>query len=185
MDEKYVLQADNCLLLVIDIQAGTLLDVMPRKELMLRNSGVLIKAAQTMGIPVVVTEHYPKGLGPTAREIVEILPDNALIWEKITFDACTEEFLNAIQAFGRKQVLVVGMEAHVCAFLTPRGLLHKGYQVHIVSDAVESRNPDHRHNALSQIRDMGAVITNTETVFFDLVKVAGTPIFKQLLPLIK
>ncbi|MHB1418614.1 MAG: isochorismatase family protein [Bacillota bacterium] len=183
--EKYVLQAENCLLLVIDIQAGTLLDVMPRKELMLRNSGTLIQVARAMGIPIVVTEHYPKGLGPTAQEIVEQLPGDVLIHEKITFDACTEEFVNKLKKIDRKQVLVVGMEAHVCAFLTPRGLLQRGYQVHMVSDAVESRNPDHRINALNQLRDMGAVITNTETVFFDLVKVAGTPLFKQLLPLIK
>ena len=181
--EKYTLHREETLLLVIDIQ-DRLARVMDDRDQVIRNSRILLKAAREMGFPCLVTEQYPKGLGRTAAELLEWV-DQDLLFTKNSFTACTEQVKEALGRLARKKVLVTGMETHVCVFQTVRDLLGDGYQVFLASDAVTSRSRFNYLNGLELIRSMGAVITNTETAVFDLLKVAGTPEFKAMSALIK
>ena len=185
MEDKFILQAEESVLLIVDIQQGTLLDQMPEKELMVKNSCKLIKIAEELEIPIVVTEQYPKGIGPTAKEIKACLPMDTPMIEKMTFDACTDELLEVLNKLGRSKIIMVGLETHICVFQTTRGLLQRNYQVQLVTDALQSRSQEHRLNAMETLQQMGAVATNHETVIFDLLKVAGTAAFKKILPLLK
>jgi nicotinamidase-related amidase len=138
-----------------------------------------------MELPVLATEQYPRGLGSTVEEIKQDLPEKVVVSEKISFDACTDEIRQALLASGRKQVIICGMETHVCVYQTVRRLLADGYEVFVAADAVGSRTVANKENALAMFRQMGAVVSNTETLIFDLLQVAGTPLFKQVSALIK
>lgn len=181
--DKYTLNRENTLLLIIDIQERLAPVVRQEKEV-IENNKILIKTANTLNIPIIVTEQYPKGLGPTVREVKDSLQD-AKIFEKISFTACTEEVMESLEGHGRKKIIITGMETHVCVFQTARDLLDKGYQVFLVADGVSSRTKENYKNSLELMRDMGALISNTETIVFDLLKKAGTPEFKALSKLIK
>lgn len=181
--DKYTLHRDGTLLLVIDIQ-DRLARVMDEKEEVIRNSRILISAARELGFPSLVTEQYPRGLGRTVPELLELL-DQELLFTKNSFTACTDQVREALDRLGRKKVLIAGMETHVCVFQTARDLLADGYQVFLASDAVTSRARFNYLNGLDLIRSMGAVITNTETAVFDLLKESGTPEFKAMSALIK
>ena len=180
---KFTLLKEESLLLIIDIQER-LVPAMKYGKQVIKNTNVLISAANEMNMPIVVTEQYPKGLGPTVPEINELLGD-ALKFEKTLFTACTDEVVESIEANGKKKIIITGMETHVCVFQTARDLINLGYEVFIVSDAVSSRYKENYRNGLELMRDMGAVVTNTETVLFDLMKKAGTSEFKKLSKLIK
>lgn len=181
--DKFSLHREDALLLIIDIQEK-LAPVIKDKEVVIKNTNILIETAKILDIPVVVTEQYPKGLGPTVEEIRENL-ENAQVFEKLLFSACTDEVMETIEAHGKKKIIITGMETHVCVFQTTRDLLNAGYEVFLVADGVSSRTEGNYRNGLELMRDMGAVITNTETVLFDLMKKAGTPEFKILSKLIK
>lgn len=179
--DKFTLTPEDSLLLVIDIQER-LVAAMKYGSQVVEKTGILLTTAKAMEIPVLVTEQYPKGLG---RTVPELPVEDAGIFEKITFNGCTPEVTEALKATGRKKIIVTGMETHVCVFQTVRDLLKDGYQVFVVEDGVCSRTKENFRNGLSLMAAMGAVITNTETVFFDLFKQAGTPQFKELSKLIK
>ncbi len=181
--EKYILNKEEAVLMIIDIQER-LVPAMNNKEQVTKNASILVSIANELTIPLIVTEQYPKGLGNTVEEISSNLKDNTII-EKISFTGFTEEVKEALNKMGRKKIIVTGMEAHVCVFQTVRDLLSHGYHVFLVSDAVCSRTSENYLNGLSLMSEMGAVVTNTETVFFDLMKKAGTPEFKVLSKLIK
>ena len=170
----------NALLLVIDIQER-LAAVMAERERVVANTNHLISAAQLLGVPVVLTEQYPKGLGPTVPEVRAAVPSLPVI-EKLTFDCCGEPaFPPALERAERSTVIVCGMEAHICVLQTVLGLLARGLTVHVVADAVCSRNPENARTALESLqRDAGAVVTCTETVLFQLLGGAGTPEFKTI-----
>lgn len=181
--DQFTLDRDKAILLVIDIQER-LVPAMKYGGKVIKNTNILITIAKTLGIPIMVTEQYSKGLGKTVPEVAGYL-DGANTYEKITFSGCTTEVISALNQIGRKKVIITGMETHVCVFQTVRDLLGLGYQVFVAMDAVCSRSKENYQNALSLMATMGAVITNTETVFFDLMKEAGTPQFKELSRLIK
>lgn len=180
---KYVLIREEAVLLVIDIQ-DRLVPAMKYGEQVIRNTNTIISFAKNLGVPIIVTEQYPKGLGTTVSEVSNNL-DESLTYEKITFSGCTREVNSALKGLGRKKIIITGMETHVCVFQTVRDLLANGYQVFVVGDAVCSRTKENYLNGLSLMSSMGAVVTNTETVFFDLMKEAGTPLFRELSKLIK
>lgn len=182
--EKYELKRENAFLLVIDIQEK-LVPAMNGGEEVVNKAGVLLQAAGLMDIPVAFTEQYPRGLGHTLELLSSKQPDDTRVFEKISFDACTPDVMEAISSSGKKQIIITGIETHVCVFQTVRRLLSEGYRVFLPQDAVGSRQQANKENALTQIRDMGAVVTNTETVLFDLLKVAGSSLFKQISALIK
>ena len=181
--EKFLLNNKEAVLLVIDIQ-DKLANIMKYKEQVIKNTNILISASEEMDMPVLYTEQYPKGVGGTVQELKARL-ENVKRFEKITFSSYTEELREELNAIGRKKVIITGMETHICVLQTARDLISNGYQVFIVSDGVCSRAKENHLNGLSLMESMGAVITNTETVIFDLLKKAGTPEFKVLSKLIK
>ncbi|MBC9784246.1 isochorismatase family protein [Heliobacterium chlorum] len=181
--DKYYLDAKSTVLMIIDIQER-LYAVMERGNEVVRKTGVLIAAAKRLGVPIIYVEMYPKGLGRMVTALADNLKD-AHHFEKITFSGCTGEVMSCLVQMKRRKIIVAGMETHVCVFQTVRDLLRDKYRVFVVSDAVCSRDDDNRRNGLELMASMGAVVTNTETVFFDLLKRAGTELFKELSPLIK
>lgn len=181
--DKFILKQDETILMIIDIQER-LVPVMKYGQKVIDNTNILINAAQKLSIPVIGTEQYPKGLGSTVSEINEKI-DKDLFYEKTSFSGYIEEVKQTLNNFGRKKVIITGMETHVCVFQTVRDLLNDGYQVFVAEDAVCSRTKENYKNGLSLMDKMGAVITNTETIVFDLLKVSGTPEFKELSKLIK
>jgi len=175
----------DALLMVIDVQEK-LAAAMPKAPLaeLERNAAVLIRAARRLEIPVIATEQYPKGLGPTVASLRELLPQEPM--SKMEFSCgASKPIARHVLGSGRKQVVVVGMEAHVCVFQTVRDLIDGGFSVFVAQDAVLSRSEANRGVGLRLCEKAGATLTSTETVLFDLLGVAGTPEFKELTALIK
>ncbi len=170
---------------VIDIQSK-LTPTMPEEALarLIKYTRALIGAARELGLPVLATEQYPKGLGPLVPEVRDILPSPPLV--KMHFSCGADPaFAAALEKTGRRQIIVCGMETHVCVFQTVRDLVGMGYEVHLCSDAVASRLEVHRASGIELCRQAGAVITNAETAIFDLLHVCGTAEFKKVAPLVK
>lgn len=180
---KYRLHARDCMVVVIDLQER-LMVAMKDRERVTRNTNMLLTAAELFEMPVIVTEQYPKGLGSTVEELKTQLKSPAMI-EKTMFSACTQDFMKTVSASGRKTMLIAGSETHVCVYQTTRDLLEAGYNVHLVRDAVCSRFDENYENGLKLMEGCGAVITNTETVLFDLLKEADGPAFKTISGLVK
>ena len=181
--DKYTLNKDDSLILVIDIQER-LKPAMDEGERVEKNTKILLEASKLMDIPVLITEQYPRGLGHTSKEILDVIEDLE-VFEKISFTGCIEGLNHRLEELKRKKVIIVGMETHVCVLQTCRDLLADGYDVHIVRDGVTSRTKENYENALEMMKDMGAVINNTEAVLFDLLKKAGTEEFKAISKMIK
>ena len=177
--ERFLLEGSDSVLVVIDIQER-LAAVMEERGLIIDNVLHLIELARLYDLPVLVTEQYPKGLGPTVPEIRDALRDYSPL-EKITFSCAeTEQFMQMLGDLGRKKVILTGMETHVCVLQTCIDLLRSGYHVHLPSDAVTSRKDRDKERGLNFMRDAGAVITCTETVLFQILKRAGTEEFKVI-----
>lgn len=181
------LDRDNAVLLVIDMQERLAAAMQaPQFEKAAKNTGVLVESAKTLGLPVLVTEQYPKGLGPTVSALRDALPSEAAPVAKTSFScAGVDEVMQRLEASGRKQVIITGMETHVCVFQTVRDLSERGFQPFVARDAVLSRTDDNHQVGLQLMREAGATISSTESVVFDLLGQAGTPEFKKLSPLIK
>ncbi len=134
------------------------------------NSSRLLQAAHLMGIPVLFTEQYSKGLGKTHRTLLDARPTESIIVHKTSFSACdSEKFCNYLKQTGRNQVILCGIEAHVCVLQTAFALLDKNYSVFVVEDAVCSRYDQNKINGLNRIQTAGAQITNRESVLFEWV----------------
>ncbi len=182
--DKFFLDRGNTVLLIVDIQEK-LAVVMKEKDKVVRNNLHLIELAKMVSMPVMVTEQYPKGLGTTVAEIREALPSYRPV-EKMTFDCCGQPaFLEGLKAHKKSTVILTGMETHICVLQTCVGLLKGGINVHLVQDAVCSRTKENWKNGAEYMRQAGAVVTNTETVLFQLLKVAGTEEFKTISKRIK
>ncbi len=177
--DKFLLDRHDSVLVLIDIQER-LAAVMSEREKVVRNTLHLLAAAKLLSIPVIVTEQYPRGLGPTVGEIRETLFPFAPI-EKLTFNCCGEpSFMKALESTGRRKIILCGMETHVCVLQTCLGVLEKEYVVHAVRDAVCSRSKENFKTGIGFIREAGAVITCTETVLFQLLEKAGTEEFRTI-----
>jgi nicotinamidase-related amidase len=171
-------------LLIVDIQ-DKLAAVMKDRDAVVRNNLHLIELAKMLGMSVMVTEQYPKGLGTTVPEIRDALPRYQPI-EKMTFDCCGQPaFLGTLKSHAKKTVILTGMETHICVLQTCVGLLQGGINVHVVRDAVCSRTEENWNTGIEFMRDAGAVVTCTETVLFQLLKIAGTEEFKAISKRIK
>jgi nicotinamidase-related amidase len=178
------LTTDNAALLVIDMQER-LFPVMHEKEKLLHNMVKLIKGARVLEIPVVLTEQYPRGLGPTLPEIKELLPDVKPV-EKVSFNCCDEEiFCKTLGALKKKQVLIAGIEAHICVYQTAMALCRSGYEVQVVGDCVSSREPENKLVSLFKMGAAGVSPTTAETALFELLKVASGDKFKQISNIVK
>ena len=137
-----------------------------------------------MDIDVIATEQYPKGLGSTIEEIKGYI-DEKNIFSKVEFTGCIDEVKSYLEKNQKKNIIIAGMETHVCVYQTARDLIELGYNVFIVKDGVSSRTEENISNGLDLLKEMGCIITNTETVLFDLLKKAGSEEFKTISKLIK
>jgi nicotinamidase-related amidase len=174
----------NTILLVIDVQEK-LLPVIYQKEKLIENLQKLIKGIQVLDIPVIVTEQYPQGLGATVTEIAGLIPDIKPL-PKLSFSCyVNDNFKRKLDASGRKQILVSGIETHVCIYQTARDLRDAGYEVQVVTDAVSSRTPENIEISLNLMRQLGVLITGTETALFELLKTAGGEKFKAISRIVK
>lgn len=180
---KFKLEPQDTVLMIIDVQEK-LMAAMKDRERVYKNINLLLETAKQFNIPVIVTEQYPKGLGPTVSVIAEHLPEHKYL-DKTSFTACTDGLWDILTELNRRTILVTGSETHICVFQTTRDLQEAGYQVHLIKDAVCSRFDANYENGLQLMHDTGAVISNTETAVFDLLKKAGTPEFKVISPLVK
>lgn len=177
---RFQLNAEEAVLLIIDVQEK-LMTAMEDRERVYRNTQILLTAARELHIPVVVTEQYPKGLGPTVPQVAEGLPADRHVLEKNAFDAVLDGLPKVLEGLGgRRSVLVCGTETHVCVYQTVRSLLGLGYRVFPVEDAICSRFPHNYRSGLSLMSGMGACVLTAEGAAFDLLKVSGTPAFKAV-----
>jgi nicotinamidase-related amidase len=178
------LNKENTGLVIVDVQEK-LAGVMGQKERVLDRIIKLLDLARVFQLPVIVTELNPRFMGSILPAIRESLPTYEPI-EKLHFDCCAvEAFNHKIEEKGLQNIILTGIETHICVFQTCASLLEKGYRVHVPHHAVDSRTEDNRQIGLSLMREAGAIITSTETVIFQILKKAGTTEFKALLKTIK
>lgn len=179
-----LLRAQDCLVLVVDIQVQ-LAKAMPDVDACLDRARLVLEAATALNVPVLASEQYPKGLGPTHPALADLVDSDA-ITAKLAFAATGEaDFVGALERTGRDTVVVMGMEAHVCVLQTALGLVGLGKKVAVVADAVQSRTPESKALALERMRSAGVAVVNAEMVVFEWMERAGTPAFKQLIGRIK
>ncbi|MEA1878477.1 MAG: hydrolase [Bacteroidota bacterium] len=179
-----MLTRNNSILHIIDVQER-IFNVMHNNEFLKENMVRFLKGIQVLNIPVVWMEQYPKGLGHTIPELRELMPDNNPL-EKMCFSSCNQpDFLSKIKTFGKKSVLVMGIETHVCVYQTVIGLLANGFEVEVVADAVSSRTEKNYELGLRIIESLGAKLTTVEMALFELLKESGTDEFKQISRLVK
>lgn len=178
MPEPKLVRAADSALLVIDVQER-LAGVMPARGPVLCAIGALLEAATRLDVPVLLTEQYPKGLGPTVAEIGARVPDRATRIEKTVFSAC------AALPLARPQVVLAGMEAHVCVLQTALELAAAGREVFVAADAICSRAEANYSNALARMQSAGVVVTNTESVLFEWLRDAAHEQFRAISKLIR
>jgi nicotinamidase-related amidase len=179
-----LMDAELSCLLVIDVQER-LLPAMADADQVVRNAAVLLTAANRLGVPAMVSEQYPRGLGTTVAELTGLIPP-AAIQQKLHFSCCADTaYRQRFEALGRSQAVVTGIEAHVCVLQTAIDLLAMGVDVFVVADATSSRQSASRETALNRLRDSGAEIVTAEMVIFEWLRVAGTNQFKEFSALVK
>jgi nicotinamidase-related amidase len=172
------------LLLIIDVQGRLALGVVQSATLA-TNISKLVRACTILDVPVLLTEQYPKGLGRTIDSIGELLPGKVPV-EKLSFSCCgTSEFMKQLRSFNRNDILVAGIEAHVCVYQTAVDLVEFGYNVHLVTDAVSSRAEENRLLAIRCIEKAGASLTSTEMALFELLRLADGERFKAISKIVK
>ena len=173
-----LIDAPRSLLLVIDMQEKVL-PAISEHERLSANVTWLIRAAQRIGVPVAATEHYAKGLGPTVAAIRSLLPADA-IGVKSHFSAVAAKCLPALPGADRPQVVMAGIEAHVCLLQTALELMEEGKEVYVVADCVGSRRDADRDLALARVRQEGVRIVSREMVVYEWLGEGGTPLFKEI-----
>jgi len=178
---------DRAVLAVIDVQER-LLGAIPedRRATLVRNVLIAIDAAQILNIPIIVSEQYPKGLGPTIPEIRQRLGDGFSPVEKLVFSCGrSTEFRAALDATNRREVIVCGVESHVCVFQTALDLMNDGYRVHVPADGIASRRVLDWERAVALMEDAGAIVGTIEMFLFQLLERAGTDEFKAVSKLVR
>ncbi|MCX7876452.1 MAG: hydrolase [Melioribacteraceae bacterium] len=179
-----LLQREKTALLIIDIQER-ILPVINEIENVIQNTLKLINGFKILNIPIYYTEQYPKGLGPTVKRIKEAL-ENINSIQKMTFSCCgAENLFDELKSKNISQVVVCGIESHVCVQQTVLDLIENNFQVVVSADAVSSRRKFDFDIALNRMRSNGAEITTTESILFELLNVCGTDEFKAISKIVK
>lgn len=173
-----LMNAENGSLLVVDVQDKLLRHIHDWQAL-LQNVIWLVRVARRMGVPIMATEQYPKGLGHTAPELAREFPDGVVV-DKMHFSCAAAQCLPGLPGSERPQVVVCGMESHVCVLQTVIELKAAGKDVFVVGDSVGSRRPADKACALERMRDHGIEIVSHEMVAFEWLRKAGTPLFKEI-----
>ena len=180
------LEANETALVVIDIQEK-LLAAMPKDIAanLVKNTSILLHTANEFNMPIIMTEQYPKGLGQTVPEIKELTKGITSI-EKMSFSCCGDNnFLKAIDDTKAQNLILCGMETHICVYQTAADLLRTGFQVNVVADAVSSRTLENKQFALEKMAAKGANLCTVEMLLFELLKTAEHPRFREIAKLIK
>ena len=179
-----LIRADESCLIVIDMQER-LVPAMQAPARTIRNARILVTAAKRLEIPALLTEQYPKGLGPTVSDLAKAA-DGLPVLEKMHFSCMEDEtFADTFRSLGRRQAVIAGMEAHICVMQTAANLMEDDYEVFVVTDATSSRTLESEKACLDRLNACGAGIVTTEMVVFEWLGQAGTDAFKELLPLVK
>jgi len=175
---------DKAVVAIVDVQ-GALAQFMFERGRLFANLARLVKGGKVLGLPVLWVEQNPRHLGPTLPELAELLAP-AQPMAKMSFSCCgCTAFMDALRSFGRKQVIVAGIETHVCIYQTARELIELGFEVEVVGDATSSRAPENHALGLDRIRQCNAGVTTVETILLELLRTAEVPQFKDILRLIK
>jgi nicotinamidase-related amidase len=185
MAHARMLERNASALVVVDVQEGYR-GVTQDHELMVRAVRRLIDAAAVFAIPVLATEQYPKGLGPTQPEVAEGFPPTTAVIAKMSMSCCAQpEFIDRLGALSRTQIVVCGIEAHACINQTVHDLLDRGYRVHVPIDAISARTAHDRRAGWEKMIGSGAVPSSVEMVCLEWVRTADAPEFKAIHRLIK
>ena len=179
------LEAEQCALIVVDIQQKLLPPIF-NKEMLVRNSQLLVRLAKILSIPIMMTTQYSKGLGAIVPEVSSLLPDVTAI-DKLEFGCFGSDLFRArLKALpgNRNTVLLCGMETHICVMQTALGALNDGYLVHVASDAVSSRSEWNWRIGLDRMRAAGAILSSAEMMSYELLRSSSAPAFRELLPFI-
>lgn len=179
-----MLNIQKCCLVVVDVQ-GKLAQMMHDKENLFKNIQILIKAAKILSIPILWVQQKPEALGQTIPEIAELLADITPV-NKVSFSCYgKDEFITRLYELNRNQILLCGIETHVCVYQTAVDLLEREYGVDVAADAVSSRSPENKRTALKRMDTEGANISCVEMALFELLKTAEHPKFREIAKLIK
>jgi len=179
-----MLKRENAVLVVVDVQ-DRLLPHIRKHDDVTEAIARMIRGCKVLGVPILVTEQYPEGLGPTN----ELLKAEFETWEpivKATFSCCGEiPFPEALEKTGRKDVLLCGIETHVCVYQTARDLIEKGYRVHLLVDGASSRRKIDRKTAIRRMESMGVHLCTVEMTLFEMLHVSGTDEFRKIVRIVK
>jgi nicotinamidase-related amidase len=179
-----MLAAAETIVLVVDVQEKLSRAMAGREELVLKTRQ-LVEGARVLGVPTLFTEQNPKGLGPTLPEIAALVPDFRPA-EKTSFSCCgSPDCMAQLRRSGRRDVVIAGMETHVCVYQTVVDLLAEGFRVEVVADACASRTVENKQIGLERCRRAGAAVTSVELLLFELLKAAEGPLFKEILRIVK
>lgn len=177
MNHQFRLKVEDTALLVVDLQEKLLPKIINADDVA-RNATFMVKAAKTLGVPVLATEQYPKGLGSTVEPLRGLIEK---VWEKQSFSAVREGgVLDFLKSDARIKVVLVGIEAHICVMQTVLDLLNQGFHVFICVDAVSSRYAIDVKIALKRMQQAGAVLVTSETCVYELLETAANPVFKEI-----
>jgi nicotinamidase-related amidase len=179
-----MLSRESAVLIVIDIQ-GNLFEAMQNKEELLANAMKVIKGAKIFNLPIIVTEQIPEKLGQTLPLLAQELTGSATISKESFSCWGNSQFKEKIESFGRREVIIIGIECHVCVYQTANDLIHNGYDVHVVADAVSSRTKENSAIGIGAMNNSGAHITSTEMILFELLRSADDAKFKEIYKLVK
>ena len=174
-----MLAVESTAVVIIDVQER-LMRVMHERERLIGELQRLIAGVQALGLPLIMTEQNPGGLGRTIPEVAQFLPDCQPI-AKLSFSCLGEgPFMQRLTAMARRQLLLAGIESHVCVYQTAADLVAAGYEVQVVADGVSSRTAQNREIGLERARAVGAGITSVETALFELLRVAEGDVFREI-----
>lgn len=178
-----MLAENNTALLVVDVQER-LTPVLYQSEIFVAACRRMISGAKILELPILLTEQYPKGLGHTIYD-VRLLCKNEPLFEKTRFSAYVDEVASALKQLNIKNVVLIGCETHICVFQTALDLLANGYKVYLPQESLTSRTAENKHNGLALMQQAGAVVTNIETILFQLLQDANHSKFKEISKLIR
>ena len=185
MSHPNLLENGQTALVVIDVQEA-FRSVIPEFATVASRISTAVRGCQVLGVPVLVTEQYPKGLGPTAEEIKFVLPEEEDPFEKTAFSSCgAAPFVAKLEELGTKQVVICGLETHICVSQTAHDLLDRGFQVHVLTDCVCSRFEYNKAAGLAKMRQSGAIPSSVEMALFELMRDSRHEQFKEIQALIR
>lgn len=185
MTHSRILDINKTALAIIDLQEA-FRSAIPEFPQIAARASMAVRGFRILNVPIIVTEQYPKGLGKTAEEILLSLPDEFEVVEKTSFSSCgANSFIEKLNAYGTKQVVLCGLETHICINQTAHDLLANGFEVHLLTDAVASRYTKDRETALSKMFSSGVVPASVEMSLFELMRDAKNEQFKEIQNLIR